>query len=70
MTIIIRFYQRFLSSPLHQFLSLFAGSRVGCRHTPTCSQYALESYQRYPFLKATKMSLARLLSCHPFNPQD
>ncbi len=41
---------------------------VACRFHPTCSAYAKECYQRYAFFKASRMSLARLLRCHPFHP--
>jgi putative membrane protein insertion efficiency factor len=36
-----------------------------CRYKPTCSEYALESYRRYGFVKATLKTGWRLLRCNP-----
>ena len=55
--ILIRGYQRFVSP-------LFPPS---CRFYPSCSQYALEAYQRFGFLQATRLTLVRLLKCHPLH---
>ena len=41
---------------------------ASCRFYPSCSQYALESYQKVGFYRATYLSLLRLLKCHPFHP--
>lgn len=37
-----------------------------CRHTPTCSQYALEALQMHGALKGSWLALRRLSRCHPF----
>ena len=58
MTILLRGYKRFLSPLLPP----------SCRFTPTCSEYALMSYEKYGFFKATWMSIKRLCRCHPFHP--
>ena len=39
-----------------------------CRFYPSCSQYALDSYLKLGFCKATYLSLLRLLKCNPFHP--
>jgi hypothetical protein len=39
---------------------------VRCRFEPTCSQYGLEAYRKYGFLRATAKTGWRLLRCHPF----
>ena len=59
---LIRFYQITLS-PLKQ--GLF-GPSAACRFQPTCSQYALECFQRHPLFKAFLYTMKRLLRCHPF----
>ena len=41
---------------------------ASCRFYPSCSQYALESYQKLGFYRATYLSLLRLLKCNPFHP--
>lgn len=41
-----------------------------CRHTPTCSHYALGCFERFNFFKATFLSLKRILKCNPlFKPK-
>lgn len=39
-----------------------------CRFLPTCSEYGLECYRKYGFLKATAKTVWRLLRCNPLNP--
>lgn len=53
--LMIRFYQRCIS-PL---------TPPSCRFTPTCSQYALEAFQKYGPLKGLYLSVRRILRCHP-----
>lgn len=36
-----------------------------CRHFPTCSNYALTSYERFGFIKASFLTTKRILSCNP-----
>ena len=38
-----------------------------CKFFPSCSQYALESYQKLSFCRATYLSFIRLLKCNPFH---
>lgn len=38
-----------------------------CRFYPSCSQYGLEAYRKYNVLKATYLTLWRILRCNPFN---
>lgn len=41
-----------------------------CRHTPTCSNYALGCYERFNFFKASYLSTKRILTCNPlFKPR-
>lgn len=40
---------------------------TNCRYVPTCSEYGLESYRKYGFLKATAKTVWRLLRCNPLN---
>lgn len=38
-----------------------------CRYSPTCSTYALESFQKFCFLKAFFLTTFRILRCNPFS---
>lgn len=46
-------------------LSPFMGGQ--CRFHPTCSRYAEEAYRRHGAWRGTKLSVLRLLRCHPFH---
>jgi putative membrane protein insertion efficiency factor len=39
-----------------------------CRFTPTCSEYAIEALGTYGALKGSRLSVLRILRCHPFHP--
>ncbi len=54
----IRGYRRFISPLLGP----------NCRFYPTCSQYALEAYAKYGFIKGTLLTLRRILRCGPWHP--
>ncbi len=55
----IKFYQKFISR------YIFTGRN--CRFYPTCSQYSIDAYTKYGFIKGTYLSTKRILRCHPFN---
>lgn len=38
-----------------------------CRFTPTCSSYAIESYQKHGVLKGTRLTFTRISKCHPLH---
>ena len=38
-----------------------------CRYTPTCSNYAIESFQRFGVLRGLYLSVRRVFSCHPWH---
>jgi len=52
----IRFYQKNISP--------FLGSN--CRYLPTCSDYALQAFEKYGFFKGFYLSTKRVLKCNPF----
>ena len=53
---LIKIYKRYFSVLLGQ----------NCRFYPSCSQYALECFQKYNFFKALFKSFFRLLRCNQF----
>ncbi|MBO5305711.1 MAG: membrane protein insertion efficiency factor YidD [Clostridia bacterium] len=53
---LVRFYQKFIS-PL---------KRPCCRFTPTCSQYALEAFEKRGFFVGFGLTVWRILRCNPF----
>ncbi|MEM9481838.1 MAG: membrane protein insertion efficiency factor YidD [Verrucomicrobiota bacterium] len=59
---LIRFYQRFLSKPLHAL----GGPGSGCRFYPTCSQYFLEALQEHGAIRGSWLGLCRIAKCHPW----
>lgn len=41
-----------------------------CRHTPTCSHYALEAYETHNFVYASLLTSKRIITCNPlFKPK-
>ncbi len=52
---LVKFYQKVISPY----------SRGCCRFAPTCSNYAIEAYNKYGFFKASWLSFKRILRCHP-----
>ena len=53
---IIKIYQYFISPLL--------GNR--CRFLPTCSEYCIEALKTQGVIKGIKLSIKRVLKCHPF----
>lgn len=54
--LLIRFYQ----------VAVPPAFRGGCRHHPTCSEYAREAIARHGVWRGGRLALARLGRCHPF----
>ena len=54
---------KFIKSYRYFISPLFGNS---CRYFPTCSEYSIEAFEKFGFLKAILMSTKRILSCHPF----
>lgn len=56
----IELYQIYLSPLLYR-------KGVRCRFHPTCSDYAIISYQKYGFIEGTYKTIKRLFRCRPKN---
>lgn len=54
---IIKFYQKYLSKLLGK----------NCKHIPSCSNYAIEAYQKYNFFYASILTFFRIIRCNPFS---
>ena len=37
-----------------------------CRYTPSCSTYSIDALKKHGLMKGGKLSIKRILSCHPF----
>ncbi|MDX1411107.1 MAG: membrane protein insertion efficiency factor YidD [Nitrospirales bacterium] len=48
------------------WISPFLGPH--CRFDPSCSQYAYQAVERYGMFRGIKLTIMRLLRCHPFHP--
>ena len=57
--LIIRFYQNYISK------YILRGNN--CRFYPTCSEYSVQAYKKYGFIKGTYLTINRILRCNPFN---
>lgn len=38
-----------------------------CKYIPTCSNYALEAFQKHGFIKGIYYTIKRLLKCNPLS---
>jgi putative membrane protein insertion efficiency factor len=54
---VLRIYKRWISPMLPS----------ACRFHPTCSEYMMESVQRYGASRGIFLGLRRLCRCHPFH---
>lgn len=54
---IIKIYQKFISPLLPP----------SCRFYPTCSQYAIEAFEKYGAFRGFMKASWRILRCNPFN---
>ncbi len=55
---LIRIYQKAISPALPD----------ACRFYPTCSQYAIDAFEKHGLLRGAWLSIKRILRCHPFHP--
>lgn len=53
---LIRFYQT------HKIYD-----QAHCKYSPTCSNYAIEAYQKFNFFKASFLTFYRIIRCNPLS---
>jgi len=41
---------------------------ASCRFTPSCSNYGIEAFERFGFLRGSWLTARRLIRCRPFGP--
>lgn len=63
LSVLIKLYQVFLAKILFGLFSLTPLSP--CRHLPSCSDYALEAFEKFGVIKGTHLGLKRLIKCRP-----
>jgi len=62
---IIKIYQKILSFDHGTFKKLYPYGY--CRFKPTCSEYAIQSLEKYGFLKGGFKAVWRILRCNPWS---
>ncbi len=62
--LLIKAYQRTLSPDHGLFKAKYPYGF--CRHYPTCSEYSLQSIEKFGFLKGGYLSTKRVITCNPF----
>ena len=62
---ILKIYQKTLSFDHGIFKALYPHGF--CRFHPTCSEYAIQSVEKYGFIKGGIKAAWRVLRCNPFN---
>ncbi|MBE6712494.1 MAG: membrane protein insertion efficiency factor YidD [Ruminococcaceae bacterium] len=60
----MKYFCIFLIRSYQKYISPLFGPH--CRFTPTCSQYAVQAYQKHGFWKGSVLSIWRILRCNPF----
>jgi putative membrane protein insertion efficiency factor len=62
---ILKIYQKTLSRDHGLFKSLYPYGY--CRFSPTCSEYAIQSVNKYGIIKGGIKAFWRVLRCNPWN---
>jgi putative membrane protein insertion efficiency factor len=58
----IEFYRNNFSIPIGEHLGI-----KFCLFEPSCSAYGLECFKKFNFIKATYLTLYRIIRCNPFS---
>ena len=50
---------------INKYQKTTKNNKKRCRYTPSCSEYSKECYMTFNFIKASLLTLFRLLRCNP-----
>lgn len=66
MTFLLVSLVRLYRVTLSPFLQVVCGPGCGCRFTPSCSLYAIESLETHGAFHGTLLGIRRIARCHPW----
>ena len=66
--LLIKSYQK-ISHPVYNVMDRLKINFPKCRYTPSCSEYAIESIQKYGIKRGTIMGFKRIMRCNPNYPR-
>jgi putative membrane protein insertion efficiency factor len=64
--IFVRGYQRFLSPDQGVLRFLYGSTHQYCMMYPSCSEYMLQSLEKYGSIKGVFRGTKRVFRCHPY----
>ncbi|MEK7162194.1 MAG: membrane protein insertion efficiency factor YidD [Patescibacteria group bacterium] len=64
LVLLIKIYQRTLSPDHGLFKAKYPYGF--CRHYPSCSEYSLQSIEKFGAIKGGYLSVKRIVACNPF----
>jgi uncharacterized protein len=57
---------RLLTGGVRLYQRVMAGRPSPCRYLPTCSNYALDAFERHGALRGSALVMRRMARCHPW----
>jgi uncharacterized protein len=57
---------RLLTGGVRLYQRVMAGRPSPCRYVPTCSNYALDAFERHGALRGSALVMRRMARCHPW----
>jgi putative membrane protein insertion efficiency factor len=57
---------RLLTGGVRLYQRVTAGRPSPCRYVPTCSNYALDAFERHGALRGSALAMRRMARCHPW----
>tara|TARA_X000001036_G_scaffold97803_1_gene90656 strand:- start:784 stop:1062 length:279 start_codon:yes stop_codon:yes gene_type:complete len=52
--------------PIIAYQTIFSGRQSTCRFFPSCSSYAVESFEKQGFFKGFFLTVKRIIRCNPW----